>query len=62
MSEIQDTCVDLWNDLYLTSGIAFAVADMDGAVLHTFPTTLQKMVAPQLFEFCAMEIKKHQKK
>ncbi len=62
MGKIQDTCVDLWNDLYLTSGIAFAVADMDGAVLHTFPTTLQKMVAPQLFEFCAMEIKKHQMK
>ena len=62
MGKIQETCVDLWNDLYLTSGIAFAVADMGGTPLYTFPTTLQKMVVPQLFEFCAMEIQKHQVK
>ena len=62
MGEITPAYVTLWNDIYLTSGIPFWIADMDGFVQYAFPDTMKDMIYRHFFEFCGMEITRHQLK
>lgn len=60
MAEFTSTQTTLWNDIYLTSGVPFWIADMNGTVHCAFPDTMKDMIDSHFFEFCGMEIIRHQ--
>lgn len=59
MADFTSTQTTLWNDIYLTSGVPFWIADMAGTVHYAFPDTMKDMIDNHFFEFCGMEIVRH---
>ena len=58
--DIDSTKLTLWNDIHITSGIPFWIASMDGTVNYAFPKNILNAVQPYFFEFCGMEIRRHE--